>query len=81
MKKGLRERILEAKSVKEVDDLLHEGSTYTNASENTRGAWKRTANIRKASLTKTEPVVEPAEEITPKETPKRKPRVKKVTEQ
>jgi hypothetical protein len=77
MKKGLRERILEAKSVKEVDDLLHEGSTYTNASENTRRAWKRTANIRKASLTKTEPV----EEITPKETPKRKPRVKKVTEQ
>jgi len=48
--KSLRDRILEAKSESEVEQLLKEGAAYPNASKNTKGKWERAAKEARARL-------------------------------
>jgi hypothetical protein len=48
--KGLRERIAIAGSPEEINRLLEEGSTYTDASDRTRAAWNHTAQRRRVEL-------------------------------
>ena len=50
--KGLRERIAIAGSPEEINRLLEEGSTYTDASDRTRAAWNHTAQRRRVELAK-----------------------------
>lgn len=49
---GLRERIAKAGSEDEIKALLDEGSTYADASERTRIAWRNTAEKRRAQWAK-----------------------------
>lgn len=49
---GLRERIAKAGSPEEIQSLLDEGSTYTQADDRTRRAWLATANRRRDQLSK-----------------------------
>ena len=48
--KGLRERIAKAGTPDEINHLLEEGSTYTDASDRTRASWLHTAARRRAQL-------------------------------
>lgn len=50
--KGLRERIAKAGTPDEINRLLEEGSTYTDASDRTRAAWLHTAARRRVELAK-----------------------------
>jgi hypothetical protein len=50
--KGLRERLASAATPEEINRLLEEGSTYTDASERTRAAWRNTAARRRVELVK-----------------------------
>lgn len=47
---GLRERIAKAETPGEVKSLLELGSTYTQASDRSRRAWRNTAQRRLAEL-------------------------------
>jgi hypothetical protein len=48
--KSLRDRILEANSEKQVDELLAEGAAYQFASPTTRRKWEKAARRRKREL-------------------------------
>ncbi len=72
---GLRQRILAAASVEEIDNLLNEGKTYEFASTVTRNSWKsagrrRTAALKGEVLTKQQPI----EEVEEVDAPKKKKR-------
>jgi len=47
---GLKQRIQNAGSIKDVDALLVEGKSFTNASVGTRKAWVRVAEARKKAI-------------------------------
>jgi hypothetical protein len=47
---GLKDRLRNANSDKEIDALLNEGQTYLTASDETRRDWLRLAENRKVFL-------------------------------
>lgn len=48
--KTLKEQIRAAKSVEEIEQLLHEGETYPHASRKTRNRWRNMANRRRSEI-------------------------------
>lgn len=48
--RGLKDRLREAETVSEVNELLTEGDGYTYTDPVTRGKWQRAAKQRKAEL-------------------------------
>jgi hypothetical protein len=49
---GLKQRIMAATSVEEVEKLLREGDCYLNATEKTKKKWKTVSEKRIAQLRK-----------------------------
>ena len=49
---GLRQLIKDAPSIEVIDGLLESGSAYTDATDETKRKWKRTAQRRKKELAK-----------------------------
>ena len=74
METGLKQQILSAKSIEEVQQLLNTGKTYEFASQSTRNSW-RNAGRRATAYFKGEKYIAPVsvdEQVEVTVTPKKK---------